>query len=141
MNAKEVRAFLGFVACYHKFIKNFAWIAKLLTALTHHDAKFAWTSGQHTASNTLKIALLKAPIIHYADPSKCYIVYKDASDDTCEAHLSQEHDCQELPVAFLCRMFKDTQWKWSTTEQETYDIYYAVTKWNYLKHWISLWTE
>ena len=35
------------------------------------------------------------------------------------------------PVAFLSHTFTDTQWKWSTTEQEAYGIYYAVTKWNY----------
>ena len=45
--------------------------------------------------------------------------------------MSQEHDGQELPVAFLLHTFTDTQWKWSTMEQEAYGIYYAVTKWNY----------
>ena len=25
----------------------------------------------------------------------------------------------------------ETQWKWSTTEQEVFGIYYAITKWNY----------
>ena len=28
-------------------------------------------------------------------------------------------------------MFTETQRKWSTTEQEAYGVYYAVTKWNY----------
>ena len=55
----------------------------------------------------------------------------DASDDACRAELSQEYDGQELPVAFLLHTFTDTQWKWSTMEQEAYFIYYAVTKWNY----------
>ena len=58
-------------------------------------------------------------------------MYTDASDDACGAQLSQEHDGQELPVAFLSHTFADTQWKWSTTELEAYGIYYAVTKWNY----------
>ena len=58
-------------------------------------------------------------------------MYTDASDDTCGAQVSQEHDGQELPAAFLSHTFTDTQWKWSTTEQEAYGIYYAVTKWNY----------
>ena len=44
--------------------------------------------------------------------------------------LSQEHDGQDLPVAFLSHMFTVTQWKWCTTEQEAYGIYTAVTKWN-----------
>ena len=61
-------------------------------ALTHHGAKFAWTSIHLTVFNTLKSALLEAPILPYPHPSKQYIVYRDASDDACGAQLSQEHD-------------------------------------------------
>ena len=83
------------------------------------------------AFNTLKSTLLELPILHYPDSSKCYIVYTDALNDACGAELSQEHDGQELPVEFLSHTFTDTQWKWSTTEQEAYGIFYAVTKWDY----------
>ena len=38
--AKQVRAFLRLVGYYHKYIKNFVGIAKPLTALTQHGAKF-----------------------------------------------------------------------------------------------------
>ena len=58
-------------------------------------------------------------------------MYTNASDDACGAQLSQEHDGQELQVAFLSHTFTDTQWKWSTTEQEAYGIYFPVTKCNY----------
>ena len=108
-NAKQVRAFWDLLVTTAQFIKNFAHIAKPLTALTHHDAKFAWTSSHLTAFNTLKSALLEAPILHYPDPSKHNLVYTDASDDTCGAQLSQEHDSQELPVAFFSHTFTDTQ--------------------------------
>ena len=130
-NAKQVRAFIGLFGYYHKFIKNSVLIAKPLTVLTHHDAKFAWTSGHETAFNTLKSALVETPILHYPDPSTCHIVHTDASDDACGSQVSQEHDGQELPVAFLLHTFTDTQWKWNTIKQESYGIYYAVTKWNY----------
>ena len=105
--------------------------SKTLTALTHHDVKFAYTSGHHTVFKTLIGDWLEVPILHYPDPSKCHIVYTDDSDNACGAQLSQEHYGQELPVAFLSYTFIDTQWKWSTTEQEAYGIYYDVTKWNY----------
>ena len=62
---------------------------------------------------------------------KNYIVYTDASDDTCGAQLSQEHDGAEFPIAFLSHTFTDTQWKLSTTKQEAYSVYYTVMKWNY----------
>ena len=100
--------------------------AKLLTALTCHDTKFAWISSNLTAFNTPK-----SPILHYPYPSRWYVVYTDASDDACRAQLSQGHDGQELLVAFLSHMFKDTQQKWSTMEHDVYDIYCVVTKWNY----------
>ena len=37
----------------------------------------------------------------------------------------------EFPITFLSHTFLETQRKWSTTEQEDYRVYYAVTKWNY----------
>ena len=72
-----------------------------------------------------------APILHYPNPDNRYIVYTDASDDVCRAQLSQEHNGTEFLVAFLSHTFTETQWKWSTTEQEAFGIYYAITKWNY----------
>ena len=32
---------------------------------------------------------------------------------------------------FSTHTFTDTQWKWSTPEQEACGIYYAITKWNF----------
>ena len=64
-NAKQVKAFLGLVGYYHKFIKIFAQIAKPLTVLTCLDVKFAWTSTPPTAFNNLKSTLLEAPILHF----------------------------------------------------------------------------
>ena len=75
--------------------------------------------------------IVQAPILHYPHPNKTYIVYTEASDDACRAQLSQEHDGTEFPVAFLSHTFSETQWKWSTTEQEAFGVYYAITKWHY----------
>ena len=58
-------------------------------------------------------------------------MYTDASDDACGAQLSQEHNGTGFPIAFLSHTFTETQRKWSTTEQEAYGIYHAITKWKY----------
>ena len=128
---KQVRAFLGLVRYYRKFIKGFAKITKPLTLLTRHQVRFEWTPVHHTAFLHLKEAIVQAPILHYPNPKKKYIVYTDASDDACRAQHSQEHDETEFPMAFLLYTFTETKWKWSTTKQEAYGIYYAITKWNY----------
>ena len=79
----------------------------------------------------LKDSIIQAPILCYPNPSKKYIVYTDASHDAHGAQLTQEHDGMEFPIAFLSHTFSETQRKWSTTEQEAYGVYYAITKWNY----------
>ena len=96
---KQVRAFFGLVGYYRKFIKGFAKITKPLTTLTCQQVKLDWTSTHHAAFLNFKEAIIQAPILHYPDPNKKYIVYTDASDDECRAQLSQEHNGTEFPIA------------------------------------------
>ena len=82
----------------------------------------------HTAFLTLKASVTQAPILCYMDPTKPYIVYTDASDNACGAQLSQENN--GIPNSISIAHFHGHT-KGSTTEQEAYRIYHAVTKWNY----------
>ena len=93
--------------------------------------KFDWTPIHHKTFLHLKESITQAPILHYPDPNKRYIVHTNASDDACGVQLSQEHDGTEFPIAFLSHTFSETQRKWSTTEWEAYGVYYAITKLNY----------
>ena len=85
LTPKQVRAFLGLVDYYREFIKGFAKIAKPLTLLTRQQVKFDRTLGHHAAFLHLKEAIVQAPILHYPNPNKKYIVYTDTSDDVCRA--------------------------------------------------------
>ena len=102
---KQVCSFFGLVGYYWKFIKNFAKIAKCLTLLTCQQVKFDWTPTHHEAFLHLKKSINQAPILHYPDPNKRYIVYTNTSDDACGAQLSQEHDGTALLIAFLSHTF------------------------------------
>ena len=113
--AKQVHTFLGLIGYYRKFIRNITKMAKPLTLLSHQKSKFEWTPIHHTIFLTLKESVIQAPILHYPDPTKWYIVYRDASDNACGAQLSQEYDGTEFPIAFLLLTFMDTQRKWSAT--------------------------
>ena len=55
---KQVRAFLGLVGYYRKFIKGFAKIVKPLTLLTKQQLKFEWAPVHHTAFLHLKEAIV-----------------------------------------------------------------------------------
>ena len=70
--------------------------------------KFDWTPEHHTAFLHLKEAIVQAPILHYPNWNKKYIVYIDASDDACGAQLLQEHNGTEFPVVFFSHTFTET---------------------------------
>ena len=71
---KEVRAFLGLVGYYRKFIKNFAKKAKPLTLLTRQQVKFEWTPDHQTAFEHLNNTLCKHPSYIIPIPIK-HILY------------------------------------------------------------------
>ena len=98
---KQVRAFLGLVRYYRKFIKGFAKIDKPLTLLTRQQVKFEWTPVHHTTFLHLKEAIVQAPILYYPNPDKKYTIYTNALDDAYGEQLSKEHDGLEFPIAFL----------------------------------------
>ena len=128
MTPKQVRAFLGLVGYYRKFIKGFAKIKKPLTLLTREQAKFDWTPEHHTAFLHLKEAIVQSPILHYPNPEKRYIVYIDASDDNaCRAQLSQEQNGTEFPIVFLSHTFTEIQ-----LEME---YYWTRSLWHILYHY------
>ena len=55
---KQVRAFLGLVGYYRKFMKGFAKITKPLTSFTRQQIKFEWTPVHHTTFLHLKEAIV-----------------------------------------------------------------------------------
>ena len=68
---KQVRAFLGLVGYYRKFIKGFAKIAKPLTLLTRQQVKFDWTLEHHATFLPLKEAIVQLPSYTTQTPTLC----------------------------------------------------------------------
>ena len=62
-NEKGVRSFLGHAGFYRRFIKDFSKISKPLCKLLEKDVKFDFTSDCLQAFETLKKALVSAPIL------------------------------------------------------------------------------
>jgi hypothetical protein len=42
-NAHEVRSFMGLASYYHRFVKGFSKIAKLITTLQCKGVRYEWT--------------------------------------------------------------------------------------------------
>lgn len=62
---KNIKSFLGLVGYYRRFIKNFADIAKPLTALLRKNVEFIWTNQCEIAFESLKTAITTEPILQH----------------------------------------------------------------------------
>jgi hypothetical protein len=124
-NMKELRSFLGLVGYYRKFFQHFEIIAKPLTDLLKKNSLFIWTSEHDTSFQTLKSALVTAPVLALPDFSKPFVVEIDASDKGVGAVLMQSNH----PVAFVSKCLGPKLRGLSTYEKEYIAILLAVEQW------------
>jgi hypothetical protein len=89
---KSFRSFLGHARFYRRFIKDFSKITKTLTNLLQKDVPFDFNEKCLVAFQTLKRALITAPIIQPPDWSQPFEVMSDASDHAVGAMLGQRKE-------------------------------------------------
>ena len=76
-NLRDVQLVLGLFQYYKNFVKDFARIAGLIYLALKKD-QFQWEPEQEKAFNTLKKAMIEAPILAHLDYDKEFILYMDA---------------------------------------------------------------
>ena len=135
-SVKEIKQFLGLTGYYRKFVPKFADISRPLTTLTKKDTKFEWTSACQKSFELLKEALCGEPVLKYADTSKPYTLYTDASKYGWAGVLTQPHTMTidgkstttDHPVAFVSGLFRGSQLNWAALTKEAFAIYMSVKK-------------
>ena len=127
---KEVRAFMGMVGYYRKFIPNMAVIATPLTDLTKKDApsKVRWEDAQENAFQTLKERVSRFPILRLPDGEKEFVLRTDASDVGIGAVLLQCHEGELFPVQYASRKLHIRERAYPIIERECLAIVWAVKK-------------
>ena len=135
-SAKEIKQFLGLTGYYRKFVPRFADISRPLTTLKKKDAKFEWTSACQKSFELLKEVLRGEPVLKYADTSRPYTLYTDASKYGWAGVLTQPHKgtidgkstTTDHPVAFISGLFRGSQLNWAALKKEAFAIYMSVKK-------------
>ena len=130
-NVHDVRSFLGLAGYYRRFIPQFAKIAAPLTDLTKKTSPWRWSLREGEAFNSLKRALVSAPVLQLANVEKEYIVTCDASDFVVGAVLSQKHDDGEHPVAYESRKMNAAEGNYPTHERELLAVIHALRTWRH----------
>ena len=135
-NSKEVKQFLGLAGYYRKFVPHFADLSRPLAQLTCKDRVFEWTHECKKVFDILKQSLCAQPILKYADTSKGYTLYTDASKYGWAGVLTQAHTSMvegktittDHPEAYVSGLFRGSQLNWAALTKEAYTIYMSVKK-------------
>ena len=135
-DAKEIKQFLGVTGCYRKFVPRFADISRPLTQLIKKETKFVWTPECQKSFKLLKSFQCGEPILKYADTSKPYTLYTDASKYRWAGVLTQSHTTvidgksvtTDHPVAFVSGLYRGSQLNWAVLIKVAYAINMSVKK-------------
>ena len=117
---KGLRAFLGLINFYRRFVPGQATIIAPLTDAIRKEApeKVAWTSAQKQAVQKVKKILTTMPVLRAPDFSKEFVLSTDASGVGIGAILGQEWPDKLHPVGYWSRKLQPREVNYSITEQE-----------------------
>jgi hypothetical protein len=125
---KSLRSFLGHVGFYRRFIKDFSKITKPLTNLLQKDVPFDFNEKCLVALQTLKRALITAPIIQLLDWSQPFEIICDASDYVVGAVLGQRKEGKVHAIYYASKTLNGAQLNYATTEKELLAVVFSFEK-------------
>ena len=109
-NVQEVKAFLGLVNYYSKFVENMSSKAGALYYLLKSNSKFTWGKAQEVAFNRIKESMLSNNVLVHYNTELELVVACDASPVGLGAVLSHRFsDGTEKPIAFASRTLTECE--------------------------------
>jgi hypothetical protein len=116
--AKKLYSLLCGMQYYRRMIPRFGEVSEPLYALAANKKQFKWNPETIKKFETLKLALLSAPIMAYPEPNKPYIMHKDASGSGLASVLYEQQDGILKPIMFSSQKLNKHEKNYSATERE-----------------------
>lgn len=118
-STRNIRRFLSASGFFRRHTDHFATIARPLTQLTRKGVKFKWEEVAQEAFDTLKEALLKAPVLQLPNFSEPFEVHTDTSIQALGGVLIQRSsDGVPHAVAYWSRVLKEAETRYSVIDLE-----------------------
>ena len=128
-NAQELRAFLGLLNYYGRFIPNRASLTQPLNRLLCKDARWKWTKDCAKAFQHIKNVLVSSTFVTHYNPSLPLRLAADASPYGLGAVISHVmEDGQEQPIAFTSHTLSKSEQNYSQIEKEALALIFGVKK-------------
>lgn len=127
-NVSELRAFLGMVNYYAKFVNNFAKMMIPLYRLLQKNVKFFWSKECEEAYKNIKKEITSDKVLIHFNPKLPIFLTTEASDFAVAGVLSHKINNVLKPVAFVSMAQSKAEQKYSTYEKEALAIVFCVTK-------------
>ena len=128
-DVSQLRAFLGLLNYYHRFLPDVATVLEPLHQLLRKGSKWAWLEQQQTAFEEAKELLQSTDLLVHFDPEKELVLATDASDYGVGAVLLHKmKNGTERPIGYVSRSLQEAERKYSTLEKEALAIIFDVKK-------------
>ena len=127
-NITQLRAFVGLLNYYSKFIPQVATHVAPLYKLLEKDMKWGWNEECETAFKTCKDLLTSEAVLVHYDARKPIKLACDASSYGLGAVLSHVSKDGEHPIAFVSRSLSKAERNYSQIEKEALALVFGVKK-------------
>ena len=128
-NLTQLRAFLGIVNYYAKFLPNLASVLHPLNQLLQKDVKFQWTAATQKAFEKVKKSITSDTVLTHYNPDLPVRLTCDSSTYGLGAVLSHvmEND-EERPIAFASRTLSAAEKNYAQVQKEALSIIWSIKK-------------
>ena len=128
-NITELKAFLGLLNYYGKFMPNLATTLSPLYSLLRESTRWRWGDKEEKAFEASKKLLLSSQVLTHYNPELQLVLACDASQYGVGAVLSQRYpDGQERPVGYASRILSKAEQNYSQIEKEGLACVFGVKR-------------
>lgn len=130
-NVTHLRAFLGLVNYYGKFMENLSMVLRPLHHLLEKNVPWKWTTECQQAFNKVKNMMVSDKVLAHYDPNLPVALSCDASPYGLGAVLSHKFpDGTERPIAYASRSLNNAEKNYSQIDKEALGIIWGIKRFN-----------